>query len=423
MNQVSTNSSQLTMSQKARLIVLLAAFLGLLFDGIELGLMPIASMSVTKSLLGARFTDALAGDWFALFTASLMLGAAVGGITFGALGDRIGRTRAMGMSILFYSVFSGAGLLVGSLEQMLVLRFLVGFGVGGMWPNGVALVSECWPNVSRPMVAGIMGAGLNTGILLLSQVARIWHITPDSWRWLFGWSAIPGLLGVVSLWFVPESPRWLSTRGGLAARTDTPLRELFRPPLLRLTLLGIILGSIPMIGAWAASKWMIPWADKVGGAAQPQYKAVTQGFWALGAVLGSFFGAQLASMLGRRLSYFLISLGSTALTCSLFLFTAPLQSAFLPMAFAQGFVATLFFGWLPLYLPELFPTKVRATGSGIAYNVGRFATAGGVFVAGTLVTWFGGDFAKVGAVMGLIYSLGMVVIWWAPETSNRGLQD
>jgi MFS family permease len=423
MNQVSTDSSQLTMSQKARLIVLLAAFLGLLFDGIELGLMPIASMSVTKSLLGARFTDALAGDWFALFTASLMLGAAVGGITFGALGDRIGRTRAMGMSILFYSVFSGAGLLVGSLEQMLVLRFLVGFGVGGMWPNGVALVSECWPNVSRPMVAGIMGAGLNTGILLLSQVARIWHITPDSWRWLFGWSAIPGLLGVVSLWFVPESPRWLSTRGGLAARTDTPLRELFRPPLLRLTLLGIILGSIPMIGAWAASKWMIPWADKVGGAAQPQYKAVTQGFWALGAVLGSFFGAQLASMLGRRLSYFLISLGSTALTCSLFLFTAPLQSAFLPMAFAQGFVATLFFGWLPLYLPELFPTKVRATGSGIAYNVGRFATAGGVFVAGTLVTWFGGDFAKVGAVMGLIYSLGMVVIWWAPETSNRGLQD
>lgn len=423
MNQVSTNSSQLTLSRKARLIVLLAAFLGLLFDGIELGLMPIASMSVTKSLLGARFTDALAGDWFARFTASLMLGAAVGGIAFGALGDRIGRTRAMGMSILFYSVFSGAGLLVGSMEQMLVLRFLVGLGIGGMWPNGVALVSECWPNVSRPMVAGIMGAGLNTGILLLSQIARIWHITPDSWRWLFGWSAIPGLLGAVSLWFVPESPRWLSTRGGLAARTDTPLRGLFRPPLLRLTLLGIILGSIPMIGAWAASKWMIPWADKIGGAAQPGYKAVTQGFWALGAVLGSFFGAHLASTLGRRLSYFLISLGSTALTCSLFLFTAPLQPAFLPMAFTQGFIATLFFGWLPLYLPELFPTKVRATGSGIAYNVGRFATAGGVFVAGTLVAWFDGDFAKVGAVMGLIYSLGMVVIWWAPETSNRGLQD
>jgi MFS family permease len=423
MNRVSMALSPLPLSQKARLGVLFAAFSGLLFDGIELGLMPIASLSVTKSLLGDAFTDALAGDWFARFTASLMLGAAVGGIVFGALGDRIGRTRAMGVSILFYSGFSGMGWLVGSLEQMLVLRFFVGLGVGGMWPNGVALVSECWPSVSRPMVAGIVGAGLNTGILLLSQIARIWHITPDSWRWLFGWSAVPGLLGVVALCFVPESPRWLSTRAGAAKRTIAPLRELFRPPLLRLTVLGIMLGSIPMIGAWAASKWMIPWADKIGGAAQPGYKAVTQGYWALGAVLGSFFGAQLAGLLGRRLSYFLISLGSTVLTSGLFLFTAPLQSAFLPMAFAQGFIATLFFGWLPLYLPELFPTEVRATGSGIAYNTGRFATAGGVFAAGTLVVWFGGDFAKVGAVMGLIYSLGMLAIWFAPETSNKDLPD
>jgi len=423
MSHISIDSSALALSRKARLIVLVAAFSGLLFDGIELGLMPIASISVTKSLLGDGFTDALAGDWFARFTASLMLGAAVGGIVFGALGDRIGRTRAMGVSILFYSVFSGAGWLVGSLEQMLILRFFVGLGVGGMWPNGVALVSECWPNVSRPLVAGIMGAGLNAGILLLSQIARIWHITPDSWRWLFGWSAVPGLLGVVALHFVPESPKWLSTRGAVARRVAAPLRELFRPPLLRLTVFGIVLGSIPMIGAWAASKWMIPWADKIGGAAQPDYKAVTQGFWALGAVLGSFCGAQLAGILGRRLSYFLISLGSTVLTGGLFLFTAPLQPGFLPTAFAQGFVATLFFGWLPLYLPELFPTKVRATGSGIAYNAGRFATAGGVFAAGTLAVWFGGDFAKVGAVMSLIYSLGMVAIWWAPETGNRDLPD
>ena len=424
MTETSVAASTLPLSRKARLIVLFAAFTGLLFDGIELGLMPIASGSVTESLLGDRFTNALAGVWFARFTASLMLGAAVGGIVFGSLGDRIGRTRAMGVSILFYSVFSGMGLLVGSVEQMLVLRFLVGLGIGGMWPNGVALVSECWPNVSRPMVAGIVGAGLNTGILLLSQIARIWHITPDSWRWLFGWCAVPGVLGILALLFVPESPRWLSTRAGAVKRAAAPLRELFQPSLLRLTLLGIILGSIPMIGAWAASKWMIPWADAVGRATQqPGYKALTQGYWAVGAVLGSFFGAQLAGVLGRRFSYFLISLGSTAFTCGLFLFTAPLKPAFLPTVFAQGFVATLFFGWLPLYLPELFPTKVRATGSGIAYNIGRFATAVGVFVAGTLAACFKGDIARVGAVMGLIYSLGMLAIWFAPETSNKDLPD
>ena len=135
MTQISIDSSSLTLSRKARLVVLFAAFSGLLFDGIELGLMPIASLSVTKSLLGDRFTDALAGDWFARFTASLMLGAAVGGIVFGALGDRIGRTRAMGVSILFYSVFSGMGWLVGSLEQMLVLRFLWGLASAACGPT------------------------------------------------------------------------------------------------------------------------------------------------------------------------------------------------------------------------------------------------------------------------------------------------
>ncbi|MGC3958979.1 MAG: hypothetical protein QM813_13865 [Verrucomicrobiota bacterium] len=141
---------------------------------------------------------------------------------------------------------------------------------------------------------------------------------------------------------------------------------------------------------------MIPWADKLGTAAgQPDYKAATQGYWAVGAALGSFFGAQLASLLGRRVSYFFISLGSTMLTCGIFLFTAPLRPEFLWLVLSQGFVATLFFGWLPLYLPELFPTRVRATGSGIAYNVGRFATAIGVFIAGVLVGLFKGDLAKV----------------------------
>ncbi len=411
-----------SLPRSARLLVIAAAFGALLFDGVELGLMPVGSLSVAKNLLGEQFTVKLGGDWFAWLTASLMLGAAVGGIALGALGDRIGRRRALGVSVLFYSVFAGLGAFVTSLEQMLVLRFLVGLGVGGVWPNGVALVSECWPNVSRPVVAGIVGAGINVGILLLSQVARIWHVTPDSWRWLFGWSALPAVLGVFVLWTVSESPHWLAMRGAKRAPA-TPLAELLRPPLRRTLMIGIMLGAIPMIGAWAASKWMIPWADQIGGTAQPGYKASTQGYWALGAVLGSFLGAQLASRVGRRLSYFLISVGSAALTCGIFLFTAPLRPEFLPLVFAQGFVATLFFGWLPLYLPELFPTRVRATGTGIAYNVGRFATALGVCVAGTLVGWFNGDLAKVGAATALIYALGMVVIWWAPDTRGRTMDE
>lgn len=430
------------LSPRARYAVLFAAIGGLLFDGVELGLMPVASLSVSQSLLGPAYTPTLGGDWFARFTAALMLGAAVGGIFLGSLGDRIGRTRALGVSILFYSVFAGLGALVQTQEQMLVLRFLVGLGVGGVWPNAVALAAECWPDKSRPVVAGLMGAALNGGILMLSQIARTWHITPESWRWIFWLAAAPAVLGLLVLFALPESPLWLAAReprrqqgastsgngapGFLTAgarKGESVLRELFRPPLLRLTLIGILLGSIPMVGAWSASKWMIPWADKVGGAAEPGYKAVTQGWWALGAVLGSFFGAQIAAWLGRRRAYALISAGATALTLLMFLGTAPLRASFLPVVFAQGLVATLFFGWLPLYLPELFPTRVRAAGSGIAYNVGRFATAVGVFFAGVLFAGVGGSYSRVGALCGLIYALGLVVVWWAPDTSKKNLQE
>lgn len=389
----SMNSTS-TLGPGARLTVLIASFVGLLFDGWELGLMPIASLSVTKSMLGAAYTDALGGVWFARLTAGLMFGAALGGIWLGNLGDRVGRVRAMGLSILLYSVFAGMGAFVTNLEQMLLLRFLSGLGVGGMWPNGVALVSECWPNRSRPLVSGIMGAGMNAGVLTLSQVARYHPITPDSWRWLFGWSAVPALLGFLVLVALPESPRWLATRTQSQAKNASALAELFRPPILRLTLIGIALGSIPLVGAWSASKWMIPWADKLGGASQPGYKALTQGWWALGSTLGSFFGAQIAGLLGRRLTYFLISFGAAAMTLVMFNFTAPLRSSFLPIVFIQGFIATLFFGWLPLYLPELFPTRIRASGSGLSYNSGRFVTAAMVFAAAGLVVVFKGTMRK-----------------------------
>jgi Arabinose efflux permease len=409
------------LSASARCLVLFAAFLGLVFDGVELGLMPVASLSVSKSLAGESYTPTLGGDWFARYTAALMFGAAIGGVYLGSLGDRIGRTRAMGISILFYSIFAAMGSLVQSQEQMLALRFLVGLGVGGVWPNAMALVAECWPSATRPLVSGIMSAGLNIGILILSQLARIWPITPDSWKWAFQLAGVPALLGLLTVLFLPESPAWQAARS-LPKRPLPPVRELFSPDLVRITVVGIVISSIPMVGAWAASKWMIPWADKVAGTEFSDYKATTQGWWALGATLGSFFGSQIASKMGRRLSYALISFGSCALTIAMFQFTAPRRSEFHAVVFTQGFVATLFFGWLALYLPELFPLHVRATGTGLAYNSGRFATAAGVLLVGFLFTALGGSYSQVGTWCALIYGLGLIAIWFAPDTSSSSLR-
>jgi MFS family permease len=406
------------MPRAERMLVLVVCFLALVFDGVELGLMPVASLSVSKSLLGDGFSATLGGDWFARFTAALMLGAAIGGIVLGSLGDRIGRTRAMGVSILFYSVFAAMGAWVRTQEQMLVLRFLVGLGVGGLWPNGIALVSECWQGAKRPLVSGAMMAGLNAGILLLSQLARLWPVTPESWRWIFQMAGVPALLGIFVLIRLPESPRWMASRGQ-GGVVGSPLRELFAPSLLRFTLVGIAVSAVPMIGAWSASKWMIPWADQVAGRMDGGYKAATQGWWALGAVAGSFAGSQIAARMGRRQSYALISLGAVLLTTLMFQATAPLRPGFHAVVFVQGFVSTLFFGWLALYLPELFPTRVRATGSGLAYNSGRFATAAGVLLAGFLFSSLGGDYPRVGTICAMVYALGFVAIWFAPDTGDR----
>ncbi len=425
---MSSNSAPAELSKSARMAVLVAAFLGLVFDGFELGLMPVAAPSVTKSLLGVEATKAMSGPelkqivghWFAMYTASLMLGAAFGGIFLGNLGDRIGRARAMGVSILFYSVFAFIGAFVQSQEQMLVLRFAVGLGVGGMWPNGVALVAECWPNASRPTVSGILGAGINVGILGLSLLGSAYPITPDKWRWVFALAGLSSVLGIVVVLMLPESPKWLASRD-VSKKPSVPLRDLFRREMVWPTIIAILLCSVPLIGAWAGSKWMIPWADNAGGTTHPGYKSTTQFYWALGATLGGLLGAPLSSRLGKRVSYFLISVGATAMTWAMFRLTEPFAPNFLRIVFVQGFIATLFFGWLPLYLPEMFPVRIRATGSGVAMNIGRFVTAGGVLAAGSLVALFDGDFAAVGAACAMIYALGMVVAFWIPKAADDAI--
>ncbi len=399
---------------RGRVLVLACVFLALVFDGVELGLMPVASLSVAQSLLGTGYTPQLGAEWFAWLTASLMLGAAVGGIVFGTLGDTRGRSAAMAWSILFYSAFAGLGGFVQSMNQLLVLRFLVGLGVGGVWPNGVSLAAEFWPEASKPRVSGILGVAINLGILGLSQVARLHPITPGSWRWLFLWCAAPTLLGLFVARWLPESPQWRASK-----RSSNPGKHSgdFDRSLDRRTLaIAILLGSIPLVGAWAASKWMIPWADAVASSTQPGYKATAQGYWAFGACLGGFFGAIVAGRLGPRLSYAFFGLLATAFTCGLFLGTRPLETAFLPMVFAQGLAATLFFGWLPLNLPPMFATASRATGTGIAYNVGRFVTAFGVLGSSLLVRQFGGDYAAIGAAASLVYALGIAAAWLYPAS-------
>ncbi|HEY2839445.1 MAG TPA: MFS transporter, partial [Pirellulales bacterium] len=191
----------------------------------------------------------------------------------------------------------------------------------------------------------------------------------------------------------------------------------------RYTFIGVCLGMIPVLGNWGGANWLIPWADKVAGVSDPHRKAMIQILRSSGAALGSLCGGWLASLLGRRATYFAISLASLLVSGWIYHFITPADPLFNPLAFALGFVGVAYFGWLPLYLPELFPTAVRATGTGVTFNFGRILAAPPILGAGWLIQHFGGDYAKVGSVTSLIYVVGMIAICFAPDTSKRSLHE
>jgi MFS family permease len=293
--------------------------------------------------------------------------------------------------------------------------------VGGMWPNGVALVAEAWSSLSRPVVAGVIGTSANIGIFLFATVARAKPITPDDWRWAMLVGAIPLLLGVFALVAVPESPRWLATRG---TRPDNPTatstRDVFRPPLVWVTLVGIVLATTPVIGGWGISNWMMPWSEQAGSAALRAEVGQTR---ALTGIVGSLLGGWIASVAGRRTTYFLVSVASLAIAQYVFYSLSPTDDSFLFWVGVLGFVSGIYFGWLPLCLPELFPTRVRSTGAGVSFNFGRIATAVTLFASGLLMQYFEGNYARIGQITSLFFVLGVVAICFAPDTSKKDLAD
>ncbi len=282
------------------MLTLLAAFLGWLFDGFEIGLFPVVARPALKDMLGTG-GDALVGEWMGRITAAFLLGAAIGGGVFGWLGDRIGRVRAMTISILVYSLCSGAGYFAKAPEHLAAFRFLAALGMGGEWALGVALVMECWPEKHRPWLAGAIGAAANLGMVLVALLARLVPVTQSSWRWMFLVGASPAVLTLLIRLFVPESERW---KAAVGQHKTNPLVEVFSPPLLSRTLIGIVLAAVALIGTWGSVQWIPLWADQLTGGKMPDAKANAQMLSSVGAVFGSFLAPIFGGRLSRRLGYF-----------------------------------------------------------------------------------------------------------------------
>lgn len=397
-----------------------AAFLGWLFDGLEMGMFPLVARPALQQMqlsTGASSDPNFVGNWMGIVTAAYLIGAALGGTLFGWLGDRLGRVRAMSLSILCYSLCTGATYFVQTPEQLTLARFCAALGMGGEWALGVALVMEVWPNRYRPMLAGVIGAAGNLGFVLIGVIGLLVNVSTDSWRWVTLVGAAPAFLTLLIMRFVPESHSWEVAHG-----QDRPgsVRHLFSPEFARYSLLAALFCGIMLVGTWGSVQWLPPWADQLTGGRQPSAKAYAQIALGLGSVAGCLLSITYGRM-GRRTSYFLICL-SSLLGCSvLFRCVGHYGTAFLAMTFAVGATTGSFFGWAPLYLPELFPTRLRATGQGFAYNAGRAIAAVGALQMSALMRHYDGSLARAGAVVTLIYGLGMILIWFAPETKGREL--
>jgi MFS family permease len=414
-----------TYTGREKTLVLLAAFLGWMFDGLEMGIFPqIARSALNRDMLGFDATTAAAVVeesrkwWHQIIDAGFLFGAALGGLVFGWLGDRIGRVKAMAYSILVYSAFTGLLYFARSPEQLAALRFTAAIGMGGEWALGVALVMEVWDAKYRPLLAGMIGAAANVGFLIVGAIGRAIQIDESNWRYLVLVGAAPALLTFIIRLFVPESHAWKAAQ---TAKPTKPLTELFGDKkLTRSAILAIVFASITLLGTWGAVQKIPSWVgnkDMSGNIATAQ--GSTQMALAIGAIVGCLLAPLVAAWLNRRITFFLLCLGSL-ITCQVIFAMDSYSGTFLAMAFLVGGFTAAVYGWLPLYLPELFPTRVRATAQGISFNFGRiFAGVGGIVLGGAVP----GGYAKMGAVVSLIYIVGMLVIWLAPETKGKPLPE
>jgi MFS family permease len=443
---------------RSQWMVLLAAFLGWLFDGFEIGLFPVIARPALMDLLGAVGDDRI-GQWMGVITASFLLGAALGGLVFGWLGDRVGRVKAMALSILTYSLVTGLGYLARDPWHLALVRFVSALGMGGQWSLGVALVMECWPERWRPMLAGAIGAAANVGFLLVGATARLHQVTPESWRWMLIVAALPAFLVVFIILGVPESQRWRQSVEQHGA--SRPVQEIFAPGLRRHSLLAIAFASVALIGTWGSVQWLPLWANQMvsrsgfaelraqhpdwyvtdsvppSGARNPDRAraeatvkreagnatASVQMIQGLGAIVGTLLAPLMGARLGRRPAYFLLCLGSFGVCAITFRTATDYTGSFLALSFAMSLTTASFYGWFPLYFPELFPTRVRATGQGLSYNFGRLFAAAGALTQGKLVATFEGSYARAGAIVTLVYLVGMALIWFAPETKDKPLPE
>lgn len=378
----------------------------------------------TGAPVGADIIAWYGGIIFSIF----LIGWAIGGVTFGIVADYIGRTKTLIITILIYAVFTGLAALSETWWHLALYRFLTALGVGGEWAAGAAIVAEVWPEEKRAKAAGILQSAWAVGFFLAASINLL--LRDHGWRVLFIVGIVPALVALLVRWWVKEPERWVQAKDHARQSGDDrliKLSDLFKGSLLRPTLVGSGLAFVAVFGLWSATNWtptLIRTLPEMDGLdAQTLTTYVSYSIMALnsGALVGYLSFGPLADRFGRRPVFALMCLGSLVMLPTIFL--APRAYAHVLMLLPLlGFFNNGIFSGFPIYLPELYPTRIRATGAGFCFNAGRVLASGGPFLMGFLVTALG-TFGRAASAIALIYVVGLVILLFAPETRGRPLPD
>jgi MFS family permease len=420
--------------------MLIAANLGWLFDGYETYALILTVGPAMRSLLEpSQYAQipAFAGTVISI----TLLGWGIGGLIGGIAADYIGRRRTMIYAILAYSLMTGLTALSFNWISFAVLRLLVGIAIGSEWATGSSMLAELWPQNARGKGAGLMQCGLGIGFFLASF---IWLFVsgygPDAWRYMFMIGILPALLTVWIRSTIDESPAWQKVdaerrdaqarkSSGLAltaqdqALTRFTVADLFVDPVTRTrTIIVFLMSLTTTLAWWGISSWVPPYIASVAaksgqnGAQWASYAGMAYNF---GAIAGYASLGFLADRFGRKPVVMIFFAMAFVMTPVLFLWTQD-PTLLLVAAAVNAFFTLGQYSWMPVWLPELFPTRSRATGLAFTFNAPRFIAFLGPLYAGVLIAQFGG-FSRAAMTIACIYALGFIVTPFLPETNGKPL--
>lgn len=422
--------------------VLTSSFLGWVFDGFEALALVVVIGPMLHSLLAP---EQLAS--FPVYAGTAigitLLGWGLGGLVGGILADYIGRKRMMLWSVFLYAVFSGLTAFSHTFAQLCILRFLTGLAMGSEWSTGVALLAETWPEKARAKGAGFLQSGFGWGTL---GAAVVWYalsqtmpLGKETWRLMFAIGALPAFFVLYIRRGIDESEKWKNAvrkgvwsatgEGNTATGGKRPftLTQLFsEPEARRRALLTFVLSVVTTVGWWAISSWL-PTHTIAIAKAQGITDAAAWGSrvtitYTVGAIVAYMLAGFIIDAIGRRWFLFLTFLGSLVMTFVTYKMTSTVQSMAIIAPINGFFTLGCAYVWMAIYPAELFTSTVRATAISFVFNAARMIAWMFPIIAGTLIKSFGGV-ANAAITMGLVYVLGLILPWFLPDTTGRGLPE